>query len=223
MSETIRQFDFSAYILNQILWQYDNAPNIKGLLEKLQARANEAQTTFWTDWFKNVFNVDTADDFGLNVWCLILGLPVIMNQSGEQTLIFGLDNTNRQNFDRGNFSREARGIYLSTEEKRIVVKLRYFQCVMYKGDLFDTNRFLGEVFKKLGQVYYVDNFDMSITYIFGFYPDERLIYAFNYFDLLPHTAGVKIKNIIYKGQSIWGFDNANRKNFDRGAFEGNLI
>ena len=76
MSQMIERFDFSVNVLRSLLWQYNNAPNIQALLQDKQTFYNQAQEQFWQDWLTNVFNLETANEFGLAVWSIILDLPL---------------------------------------------------------------------------------------------------------------------------------------------------
>jgi len=79
------------------------------------------------DWYTNVFNLQTANDFGLAVWSQILSLPLFGKYKPDppDKPIWGFG-TNNQNFGHGNFTFNSGGINLTTEEKRLVLKLRYF-------------------------------------------------------------------------------------------------
>ena len=58
-----------------VLWQYDHAPNLIGLVDGLDGIAAEVVTQFW-DYFRDcVLNIDTADEFGLSVLGRLIGLP----------------------------------------------------------------------------------------------------------------------------------------------------
>jgi hypothetical protein len=74
-NDDIQQFDFSVNLLQALLWQYNGATNLQGLLEAKYNWYYTNQSQFWNDWIGNVFNLATADDFGLAVWSIILGQP----------------------------------------------------------------------------------------------------------------------------------------------------
>ena len=66
------KLEFNVNLMRTILWQYENAPKLKALVQSEQDWANENVTEFWKDWYRDVFNLKTANDFGLNVWSRIL-------------------------------------------------------------------------------------------------------------------------------------------------------
>ena len=58
-----------------ILWQYDHAYNLIALIDGFNKIATATVTQFW-DYFRDgVFNIMTADEFGLNVLGRLMGLP----------------------------------------------------------------------------------------------------------------------------------------------------
>lgn len=212
-----QSFDFSVELLTALLWQHDNAESLKSLLTQKQAWYDENQTAFWSDWFRDVFDLRTANDFGCQVWAIILGIQLSVNQGGnvdKPTWAFG---GFRQNFTRGNFSNtNAVTIPLSLAQKRLVLRLRYFQLVA-RGTVPETNRFLKYVFGDVGNVYVLDTNDMTfVYYIFTFAPSSQLVFILQKYDILPRPAGVGVKYQVIVGESF-GFDEFN-ENFDNGNF-----
>jgi hypothetical protein len=76
MSASIEEFDFNVNLLNALLWRHNDAANLQSLLESKNAWYAENQTEFWNNWIANVFNLETANEFGLTVWAQILGVPL---------------------------------------------------------------------------------------------------------------------------------------------------
>lgn len=76
MSATIEEFDFSVNLLKALLWRHNDAANLQSLLESKNSWYEANQTDFWNDWVTNVFNLETANEFGLSVWAQILGIPL---------------------------------------------------------------------------------------------------------------------------------------------------
>lgn len=58
-----------------IKWEYNKAPNLLRMIDQKASWYDRNQTQFWEQWQENVFNIDTANAFGLIVWCIILGVP----------------------------------------------------------------------------------------------------------------------------------------------------
>jgi len=188
----IQQFDFSVDLLQAILWQYTSATNLQGLLNAKSAWYDANQTEFWEDWYANVFNLATADDFGLSVWSVILNQPLYVNNgpSPPQQNIFGLGQYN-QNLTNGNFGKQTGyTYYFSTETARLLLQLRYFQLVS-SGTVPETNRMLAYLFETYGSVYLIDDLDMTQRYLFEFTIPSEMLLMLTSFDILPRPAGVE--------------------------------
>ena len=193
----IQEFDYSVDLLKAILWQYNDAARLQSLLEQKAAWYAENQTQFWTNWYNNVFNLETADQFGLTVWSIILNIPIIVvtepPDPDKVGLFFG---DLHANFTHGNFAPAGGGsIVLQVEEARLVLRMRYFQ-ITTRGAVPEINAFFAHLFADLGPVYVEDNLDMTATYVFGYQPSSAFVFVLNKYDILPRPAGVAVDYVI---------------------------
>jgi hypothetical protein len=215
----IQQFDFSVNLLQAILWQYNNAPNLQGLLEAKNTWYFYNQQQFWNYWFNNVFNLATADDFGLSVWSIILGQPTYINNGPAPAdyPAWGFGQYHK-NFGNGNFSNTNGATYqLPTQWARLLLQLRYFQLTS-SGTVPEINRMLKYLFAVFGPAWLVDNGDMTQTYFFNFQIPAGMQLIFENFDVLPRPAGVL--SSYYQGNYMrWGFGQYHA-NFGNGNFVG---
>lgn len=189
----IQNIDFTSNIEKSLLWQYENAQNLKELVQRQQAWFDINQTEFWNDWVANVFNLDTANDFGLVVWSIILGLPLFVEITPDyiNKKIFGFEEF-WENYDNGSYSSESQGgTVLTLLERRLVLKLRYFQIIT-RCAVTEINENLNRIFAPLGSMYVLDNLDMSCEYVFDFTPSQNLLDVLIEFDLLPRPEAVAI-------------------------------
>lgn len=216
MTNSIQQFDYTADLLRAILWQYDNAPNLLAILQNEQAWYDVNHTQFWNDFYTDIFNLDTANDFGLQIWSIILGQPLFVNflSDGRVTWGFGSEH---ENFERSNFASDASGSYrLPASTARVLLKLRYFQLTS-AGTVPEINRALKWIFgEEYGVAWLNDNHDMTQMYTFTFPLPSDLIFIFNNFDVLPRPAGVGSEYRVIVNDA-WGFDEFH-ENFDNGNF-----
>lgn len=218
MTATIQPFDFTTDEMKAILWQYDSAPNTKALVQSKQDFYDQNQTQFWNDYLANIFDLETADDFGLAVWSIILDAPIayIVTSGGIPSWGFG---TYHVNFTQGNFLGQngSNSTYaLSTETARVILQLRYF---MLTGTctIPAINRMLKYIFfDDYGPAYITDGHDMTQRYVFGFALPSDMQYAFNNFDVLPRPAGVGSTYTIFV-EAPWGF-NTDASNFNNSNF-----
>lgn len=238
-SMNIQQFNYIVNLTQAILWQYDESTNLLNLIGKKQDWYNINQTQFWQDWYNNVFNLITANAFGLSVWSYILYVPLFIENTPESddAPIWGfnriisyptLENT-YLNFENGNFSSKGTIISLTLEEQRFLLRLRYFQ-LSNRGSLPYINQFLNYLCSTSninypGTIYALDGLNMTMTYVFtaaGFSQD--LFNAITTLDIFPRPTGVGIKTHINYGFQF-GFnafvggvlENTN-KNFSNGNF-----
>lgn len=230
----IQQFDYSVDLLQAILWQYSSSTNLLSLINQKQDWYTENQTQFWSDWYNNIFNLKTANSFGLSVWSYILNLPLylINNPESSDKPLWGfnrlistspnvLENT-YLNFGNSNFSTRGIEIILTPEEQRFLLRLKYFQLCT-RGDITDINSFLNYLITTsnigyTGTVYALDGLNMTMTYVFtniNFPPN--LLQLIVDLDVLPRPAGVGIYYVLYTGKT-WGFGIYN-ENFGNGNFD----
>jgi hypothetical protein len=201
----IQEFDHGVDLSQAILWQYDVAPNLQALISGKQAWYDQSQKGFWEDWYRDVFDLRTANDFGLTVWALILDVPLVADAPAtEDRPVFGFGPHNL-NFYQSNFGRDVVGaIALTTEQKRLILRLRYFQLVS-TGSVTDIDEMLAFLFADQGLCYVLDGLDMTMEYVFRFFPNARMLYVFENFDVLPRPAGVRLRILVNPGNSF-GFD-----------------
>ena len=213
----IQAFDFSVNLLRASLWQYNDATNLQGLLNAKNTWYLENQTQFWNNWYNDVFNLQTANDFGIKVWGEILGLKLYVNPTTATGDVFGFDGSDGFNFDNGILT-DYSSYELPLEIKRIALQLRYFQLVS-SGTVPETNRMLKYVFRNYGNAFLYDYGAMKQLYIFNFPVIFDLQYLFNNYDILPRPAGVK-SNWYDNTIGYFGFGSTN-VNFNNGILGAN--
>jgi hypothetical protein len=210
----IQEIDYNIDLLQAILWQYNDAEKLQLLLTQKKDWYDNNYDKFWQDWYNNVFNLDTANEFGLSVWATILNLPglYIPNQAGIDRFGFG---DNNLNFDRGTFSPSASGVSLSLSEYRLALKLRYFNLIT-RGAIPEINEFLDYAFRDFGKVYALDGLNMTMSYVFTFPISQRLLDILKALELMPRPAAVQLNYSVLTRESF-GFGEVNL-NFERGTF-----
>lgn len=186
-----QDFSFGVNVLQALLWQYNDAPNLEAIVQAKQDWYNVNQTEFWENWITDVFDLRTANDFGCAVWAIILALPLTVTTAALTKPTFGFDPF-ADNFDRSNFATIGQTVLpLTLEQKRLVLKLRYFQLIT-RGTIPEINRFFKRTFADLGDVWVEDNLNMTMTYVFNFVLPSALKFILTYYDLLPRPAGVAV-------------------------------
>ena len=213
-----QEIDYNVNILRAILWQYESAEKIVGLAQAKQAFVSQAQSQFWSDWERDVFNVNTANDFGLSVWARILNISLGFESEPDLTKVaFGFG-TDRSNFaSPSNFGNRAGGfVGLTLEQKRIVIKLRYIQLT-HRPSVPIINESIANVFGEGLSVFVYDNYEMEYAaYVFNQEPASQIRVILEKFDLLPRPSAVGVRWLVERKQS-WGFGRE-RLNFGNGNF-----
>lgn len=208
----IQEFDYAQTmdVLPSILWQYENATNLVGLIRAKQAWLDLNHTAFWVTFQNDIFDLTTDNPtlFSVSLWSIILNIPlyVPLNPESPDKPIWGFNQFDPTppdllntylNFEHGNFSTKGTFFILTVQEQQFLLRLRYFQLCNL-GDIFDINEFLNYLCETsdigyTGTIYVIDNLDMTIEYVFtasDFPPN--LMSVLTDLDILPRPAGVSI-------------------------------
>src|SRR3982751_5546613 len=144
MTNTIQPINLDVNLLQSILWQYENAPNLQAIVQGEQDWYNVNQIEFWQDFYDNIFNLKTCNDFGLTVWSIILRTPLFIYVQTDTRLTWGFKQYHA-NFTRSNFASGAGGsIPLDTAVSRTILRLRYYQLTLV-GAVPEINRMIADV------------------------------------------------------------------------------
>ena len=149
--------DFQIPVVSSLLWQYNRAKALTEIVTQKDFWYIAYDNAFWGAWFQNVFNLVTANDFGLSVWSVILQVPLFLNSGAEidNSEIWGFNSydppntpptliNTYQNFGGSdgsigaNFSGSADSTVLTTEQQRWLLRLRYLYLVS-RGSIPQTN------------------------------------------------------------------------------------
>lgn len=187
----IQEFDYSVNLLRAIIWQYDKSPNLFSLVQRKQDWYNTEHALFWESWYDDVFNLLTANEFGLAVWALILDVPTFADNGASPSdyPAFGFDPYG-ESFTNGNFATGGSGIVLPIDERRALLRLRWHQ-ITTDGSIPSLNAAIADVFGP-GAGYIVDNNDMTIDYNFVTPISAPLQAVLETLDVLPRPAGVQV-------------------------------
>lgn len=189
----IQEFNYAENmdILPSILWQYEHATNIVSIIQRKQLWLDSNHSSFWIQWYGNIFNLSTINPslFQVSLWCIILNIPLYVPLSPESSekpnwgfnafdptypdlentyLNFGT--TLIDNPGSGNFSTQGQFFSLTVAEQQFLLRLRYFQLCNL-GDIYDINTFLNYLCATsnigfTGTIYIIDNLNMTVSYIF---------------------------------------------------------
>lgn len=150
--------------INQtVLSQYANSPILLALIDYF-SQWLDPQSRF-DEWFRLVWDIDTAEGHGLDVWGRILGVGRVLQVPSGEYLGFE-QQAEAQTFDHGIFYRGTRATNNAT-----LTDAAYRDLLLAKAALNITDASIPAINQILlnlfGDGYVRDNLDMTLTYVFS--------------------------------------------------------
>lgn len=198
-------------------WQRGSAEKLNKLITLKQQWYDNNYCDFWNNWITDVFDLRTANEFGLSVWSIILDLPLFdqsqKSRSDYPAIYFG---SFKKNFNNGNFGKNASTVNdLTVDQKRIMLQLKAF--IMHsRSSTYEINIKMTELFG-FRSIYVLDNLDMSYTYIINNPELRAFISVIQDYDLLPRPNSVSISVVVGSNSTPFLFGSS-RDNFGNGNF-----
>jgi hypothetical protein len=146
-----------------VLSQYANSPILTTIVD-LFAQWLDPQSRF-DAFYNQIWNIDTATGYGLDVWGRILGVGRVLKVADAQ--YFGFEgNTSAAGFGQGIFysGQSATTNYALTDDAYRTLLLAKAALNITDGSIPATNAILLNLFS---DGYVRDNLDMTITYVFS--------------------------------------------------------
>ena len=171
-----------------ITWQFDNSEALKTLINGKKDFFTEAVDNFYTDWYRDVFNIDTANYFGLIVWAIILGCTEyieITQKISKNTIGFG---DAHKNFHESNFALSNYIYTLKIEQLRKVLKAQMYNFNS-TGSIYDINKLLAFIFPDNNPYITVDGKVITIHFPIALDDEDLSIVTFS--NMLPLPVGCK--------------------------------
>lgn len=181
-------FDWEATVISQ----YANSERLLGWIESF-AQAID-QTTNIDNFYDLMWNIYTAEQYGLDVW----GRIVVINRAIQvASRFFGFDE-GAPDYDPFNVSPFYTGQgttttqLLSDDAFRLLILAKALANITY-GSIPGINQILQLLFPNRGPCYVVDGNDMTMTYTFGFIPTPVEAAIIQTSNVLPKPTGVLVK------------------------------
>lgn len=180
-------------ISQTILSQYANSPALCGIIDAWNQALDPAALI--DQWYALVWNVKTAQGYGLDVWGRIVGVSRVL--SIESVDYLGWREANdltEEGFDQAPWysGSEATSNYrLSDDGYRQLIYAKAFANIS-DGSVLSINTILTTLFAGQGDAYVRDNGDMTMTYVFRFVPTDVQVSIIQNSGVLPRPAGVGI-------------------------------
>ena len=201
---------------NTVISQYANSPvicaAIKAFNDNIDPRADLGK------FYDVVWNVETAQGFGLDTWGRIVGMEREIKLTPVDEFVGFSDGTTP--FGSGSWATDgasSRKYKMDDTTYRRVIMLKAVSNIIY-ATAPNINCLLNIMFKKRGRAYYVINGTMMARYIFEFplFPIERAIIRQT--DLLPRPSGVLLDFFEPDMTKMFGFVESDLAPFGEGAF-----
>lgn len=210
--------------------EFANSPTLTQLIQNmnqyLDPRANLIA------FYDNVWNINTAVGFGLDIWGRIVGVSRVIPIPGVSG-VFGFDNADVppdwENFGNANGggsggpffngSTNTGGFTLNDTAYRTLILTKALTNIV-ATTAPALNQVLQNLFPGRGVCYVLDNLDMSMTYVFEF-PLSSIEYAIlAYSGALAHPGGVEVNIRVVPTSSFLGFKEAlpSSQPFGQGVF-----
>lgn len=180
-------------ISQTILSQYANSPALCGIIDAWNQALDPAAQI--DQWYALVWNVKTAQGYGLDVWGRIVGVSRVL--SIESVDYLGWREANdltEEGFDQAPWysGSDATSNYrLSDDGYRQLIYAKAFANIS-DGSVLSINTILTTLFAGQGDAYVRDNGDMTMTYVFRFVPTDVQVSIIQNSGVLPRPAGVGI-------------------------------
>lgn len=181
-----------------IISQYADSPVLTGMIESFNAAMD--QTENLDDFYDLVWNVATAQSYGLDVWGRIVGvarsLPIVV--AGSATFGFNEPGNDWGGFGQAPFTSSSgptSTITLTDLQFRPVVLAKAATNV-WDGSIPGINSILLGLFAGRGTPYVMDGNNMSLTYVFPFALSALDTAIIEQSGALPQPCGVVINTLI---------------------------
>lgn len=180
----------------------------KRIIKLNEDRRSYFLTGWQNDFHNKVWNVNTAQGFGLDIWgrIVVIGRELQIPSTNEW---FGFQTTPQsfQPFNQGTFydGPLATQTYRLTDNAYRVLILAKALSNISSTDCKSLNRVLNKIFPSRGRAYVNDYNDMSMRITFEYFlePWEKSVIAYS--GVMPRPAGVKLSIAEIPMPNTFGF------------------
>lgn len=181
-------FDYTQTIMSQ----YANSPNIRALLASLDAALDPWPNI--TAFFNNVWNVNTAVGYGLDVWGRIVGVGRVLNVASGVNFGFAEPaDSSETPFNQAPFYSglvPATSNYAMPDSIYRTVILAKALANISDGSVRSINRVLQALFPNQGGAWVTDGLNLTMTYTFNWILSPIQFAIVTQTGVLPKPPGV---------------------------------
>lgn len=186
-----------------IISQYGNSATITQLIQNMNTYIDPRAD--FDKFYDYVWNVETAEGFGLDIWGRIVGVERIINIQEDTP-------------NPGYYTFTSGAYVMPDNEYRVLILIKALANIT-DCSARSINQLLSNLFASRGRCYVLDLGGMSLRYTFEFYlkPFEYVIIMS--LDLAPRPAGVLINILQVDPNQVFGFaEGIQFQPFDQGVF-----
>lgn len=180
--------DKKSYVLSQ----YANSPKMMAIVNGLEQMLGSDR--FSEDFYNNIYNIQTANSYGLDVWGQRLNVP--------RKLAF-----------------ENETIVLEDKYYRFLLLIKAMTNIS-NCTVPNLEEILNSLFSERGRVYVFDTGVMTMKYIFDFYLDEMEKAILDLPGIPPKPTGVGLKIIENPTSKLFGFNSTGFQPFGQAPMRG---
>lgn len=185
-------------VARTVVSQYANSPAITALVDEWNDAIDP--DNLWNDFYNLIWNVDTAQGYGLDVWGRIVGIGRVIHLP-VNSKYFGFDEATTVSADPFNNSPYYGGNLITTNyavsdtgfRSMILAKALANIC---DGSIPGINAVLLLLFPARGNCYVTDGQNMTMTYTFTFPLTAIEFSIVTQSGILPKPAGVSVTVVI---------------------------
>jgi len=208
---------FSAYAT--LISQYANSPVIVQLVRNMASYIDPRADL--DAFFNLVWNVDTAQGFGLDIWGRIVGVSRNIQYFGGNGTWFGFDEGGGQPFGQAPFrygyTDFIQNITLNDEDYRTLIMVKAMANIS-ACSAPALNQMLQNLFANRGRCYVQDTGGMTMAYVFEFPlsdTEQVILHSSGAFPR-PAAVGTTANNVI--ADDLFGFLGSGLQPFGNGTF-----
>ena len=175
-----------------VISQYANSPVLLALIDGL-SQAIDRQSAF-DAFYRAVWDITTATGFGLDLWGRILGVARVLYVTADGAYLGFSAQTGAQDFNAGIFysGTQLTANFALTDLAYRRVLLAKAALNITNGSISSINTILRALFPASGNCYVRDNFDMTMTFVFGAHLSKVDYAIVVQSGVLPRPVGVSV-------------------------------
>lgn len=178
-------------IWTTIISQWANSPALTSIIEMLAGALD--QTLNFQNFFDLIWNLDTAQGIGLDIWGRIVGVNRVLQVTASPRYFGwseGLPDYDPFNTSPFYAGEPLTGNYILGDDGfRVLILAKAFSNIC-DGSVPSINRLLMMLFGGSGRCYVIDNRDMSFVYKFDFQPSPLQLAILLNSGVMPRGTGV---------------------------------